>query len=71
VYFILTVNGTQQADTERIMQQPSSGSSSRYYVSSINKIVTVNGSQAVEIDWYASAGTGTCSSATFTFVKIA
>jgi len=69
----LYVGGTAQADTKRQVTPLSSGALStfQYMGSSLNKIVTVNGSQAIAVEAQTSAGTVTVTGLNFDVVRIA
>lgn len=66
-------NGTQKADSVRNISQFDGGALSATSASGgvdINGIVTVNGSQAIEIRWSTSGGTATCGPRTMTLLKV-
>jgi hypothetical protein len=69
----MTVGGTAQADTKRSATPFSSAALATFQSMSLatNKIVTVNGSQAIAISSVTSAGTVTVTGLTFDVVRIA
>jgi hypothetical protein len=69
----LYVGGTAQPDTLRRVTPLSGGvgSSFQYINASLNKIVTVNGSQAIAVQAQTSSGTVTVTGLTFDIVRLA
>jgi hypothetical protein len=69
----LYVGGTAQPDTVRQATPISGGlgASFQYANSSLNKIVTVNGSQAIAVQAQTSSGTVTVTGLTFDVVRLA
>ena len=73
IIFSIYVGGTQKADSIRNIQ-PFSGSTlgvNQNTAAATNGIVTVNGSQAIAIEWHVSAGTGTVTNRTLDIVRLA
>lgn len=72
--YSIYVDGVQKADSLRKVQPVDGGTlssgSARVGVA-INGVVTVNGSQAIEIRWSASNGTNTTSARTMNILKVA
>jgi hypothetical protein len=69
----LYVGGTAQADTKRQVTPFSSafGATFQYMNAALNKIVTVNGSQAIAVQAVTSAGTVTITGLNFDVVRLA
>ena len=71
--FQLYVGGTAQADTKRTATPTNSAAFAAFQNMSIstNKIVTVNGSQAIALEASTSAGTVTVTGLNFDVVRVA
>jgi hypothetical protein len=69
----LYVGGTAQADTKRqaIPQSGAAFAAFQYMNMSLNKIVTVNGSQAIAVEAVTSAGTITVTGLNFDVIRVA
>jgi hypothetical protein len=73
IIFSIYVGGTQKADSIRNIQPFSSSAfgANQNTAAATNGIVTVNGSQAIAIEWHVSAGTGTVTNRTLDIVRLA
>lgn len=71
--FALYVGGTIKSDSSRTIQPYDGGTLAAATATgavAINAIVTVNGSQAVEIHWSTSGGTATCHQRTLDLLRV-
>lgn len=71
--FAIHVGGTQKADSVRIVAPFDGGAASSLAARcgvAINGLVTVNGSQAIEIRWNASSGTNSTSTRTMNILRV-
>lgn len=72
--FGMYVGGTLKADSSRTIQPYDGGTlaaATAIGSVAINGIVTVNGSQTVEIHWSTAGGTATCHQRTFNMIRVA
>jgi hypothetical protein len=73
VVISIYVGATQKADSLRQCEPGSSGltSGSQNMCLATNGVVTVNGSQAITIQWHVQSGTGTVTNRTLNILRVA
>ena len=73
IIFSIYYGTTQKTDSIRNIQPFNNaiGGANQNIAASTNSIVTVNGSQAIAIEWHVSAGTGTVTNRTLDIVRLA